>query len=939
VQAEQNYRNDAEIASQLLAAIVESSIDAIISVDFRGIITSWNNGAEKLLGYSAAEIVGTSILKVIPDDRQMEENQLLEKIQRGEKVESFETVRLTKNGRLLDIFLSASPIKDQTGKTIGVATISHDITLLKEYERENMRLSRLYSALSQINHIIVNTQKREELFTKICRALVERGGFRMAWIGWLDASARRVVPVGQWGDERGYLTNIVIDFDNAPHELGPTGIAVREGRKYICNDFDNDPCTLPWREQARLAQHRASSTFPIHTGGVVAGALTVYSDEIGFFKDKEVALLEEASNDVSFAIEHLAQEEARHRAEEIMRHERDFSDALLNGLPGIFYLYDENLKFLRWNKNFERVSGYTAAEIALMQPLHFFAEPDRKLVSDRIKEVFDKGFSDVEAGFVSKDGRSTPYYFNGIKIQFDGRDCLLGVGIDITARIEAEKARKASEARYRTLFEYAPDGIVIADAKSTYLDANPSIIRMLGYTRSEFIGLNATDIVVPEEAPHINRALNAIKARSDYHREWRLRRKDGSVCPAEVMATEMPDGNLLGMIRDITERKLAEKQLAESEKKYRELVEYANSIILRWNAEGKITFLNEYGQRFFGYSAEEIVGHHVLDTIVPSTETGGRDLQQLMERICTDPMAFEHNINENVCRDGRRVSIAWTNRIVNDEQGRVVEILSVGTDITERKAAEEKIRQLNSELEQRVRERTAQLETVNKELEAFSYSVSHDLRSPLRAINGLARIVLDNYSAQLAPEGQRYLERIRQGGQRMGQLIDDLLAFSRLSRQAMDRKRINVEKLVQTVLDELSPQREGRDIQIHVGNLPDCDGDPALLKQVWINLISNAIKYTGGRSPARMEIGCQPYQDEIAYFVRDNGAGFDMQFAHKLFKVFQRLHRADEFEGTGVGLAIVQRIIDRHHGRVWAEAKEGQGATFYFTVKGEPKHE
>jgi PAS domain S-box-containing protein len=252
----------------------------------------------------------------------------------------------------------------------------------------------------------------------------------------------------------------------------------------------------------------------------------------------------------------------------------------------------------------------------------------------------------------------------------------------------------------------------------------------------------------------------------------------------------------------------------------------------------------------------------------------------------------------------------------------------------QRNQAEQKVHQLNAELERRVLERTAQLEAANKELEAFSYSVSHDLRAPLRAVNGFAGMVLHEFGPQVPADARHYLERIRNGAKRMGELIDDLLAFSRLSRESMSCRVVDSLKLLQAVLEESAPQREGRQIEIKVGHLPPCCGDPALLKQVWVNLISNAIKYTGGRESAIIEIGCEQNNGKNIFFVRDNGAGFNMKYANKLFGVFQRLHRADEFEGTGVGLAIVQRIIHRHGGRIWADAAEGHGATFYFTIEG-----
>jgi light-regulated signal transduction histidine kinase (bacteriophytochrome) len=258
---------------------------------------------------------------------------------------------------------------------------------------------------------------------------------------------------------------------------------------------------------------------------------------------------------------------------------------------------------------------------------------------------------------------------------------------------------------------------------------------------------------------------------------------------------------------------------------------------------------------------------------------------------------------------------------------------SLQSEIRERKRAEEEVRSLNAELERRVSVRTEELGDAIKQLEAFSYSVSHDLKAPLRAINGFSKALLEDYGPQLEQQAQDYLNSIARGSERMGQLINDLLAFSRLGRNKMSTSTIDMNELARSVFDELQCATPERNIECSLKPLRPARGDRTMIRQVLVNLLSNAIKFTRPANTASIEIGCSSNQTHRnAYYVKDNGAGFDMQYYDKLFGVFQRLHSAKEFEGTGVGLAIVQRIVQRHGGRVWAEGKVNEGATFYFTL-------
>jgi len=343
----------------------------------------------------------------------------------------------------------------------------------------------------------------------------------------------------------------------------------------------------------------------------------------------------------------------------------------------------------------------------------------------------------------------------------------------------------------------------------------------------------------------------------------------------------------------------------------------------------QVLYVNPAFEELTGRTCENFYENRdiVIDVIHPDDKEGV--IKALKQRFDGVPYDKEHRI---VHLDG---SVRWvSSRIfpVRNEADEVYRWASIMEDITDQKRAEEEIRRLNEELELRVIERTAQLEAANKELEAFSYSVSHDLRAPLRAIDGFSRILIKDHASQLPSEVVRLLEIVRSNTQQMGRLIDGLLAFSRLSRQPVDKRTVNMGDLVRDVLDILQGDLEGRGVEIKIEHLPACWGDPLLLRQVWMNLLSNALKFTREREMAQIEIGYKEVDGEQVYFVKDNGVGFDMQYVDKLFGVFQRLHRDEKFEGTGVGLAIAQRIVQRHDGRVWMEGVVDQGVTSYFAL-------
>jgi PAS domain S-box-containing protein len=390
----------------------------------------------------------------------------------------------------------------------------------------------------------------------------------------------------------------------------------------------------------------------------------------------------------------------------------------------------------------------------------------------------------------------------------------------------------------------------------------------------------------------------------------------------------------VGVNRDITEQQRSEAALRESEARLAGIVGSAMDAIISVDESHAIVLFNAAAEQVFRCPASQALGAS-LDRFVPPAvrERHAQEIRDFADRGVTSRSMGSLRPLTALRADGEEFPIEATISQVQVAGKKIFTVII--RDITARLRAEAEVRHMNEELERRVAERTAELEAANKELEAFSYSVSHDLRAPLRAIDGFSRILLEEYVAHLPPLAQEYFQLVRNNAQQMGRLVDDLLAFARLSRQPLARREVDHDLLVRQCLDELRSESDGRQIELNIAPLPTAQGDPALLKQVWINLLANALKYTRRREVGAIAIGSSDAGAETVYFVQDNGVGFDMRYSDKLFGVFQRMHRAEEYEGTGVGLAIVQRIIHRHGGRVWAKAELDRGATFYFTLGGE----
>jgi PAS domain S-box-containing protein len=496
--------------------------------------------------------------------------------------------------------------------------------------------------------------------------------------------------------------------------------------------------------------------------------------------------------------------------------------------------------------------------------------------------------------------------------------------------LERTEQLNVSEMKYRHLFQSNPMPLWVLDINTLmFLDVNESALRLYGYTREELLSMSSIELRPEEERPRYAEVGRKTPGTQNTG-IWKHCKKDGTIIHSEVIAHEIQfEGKSARLIlaNDVTDKVKALRELQISEARFRRIFDSRMIGFLFWDDHGTITESNDHFLEMVGYTRAELrQGLMNVNEMTPSqyAATEAVALQQIKASGVCEPFEKEY-----IRKDGTRIPVMVGGADISDSYS-VMGVTSV-MDISERKKMEQEILDLNRSLEIRIEERTRALQEVNKELESFTYSFSHDLRAPLRAVHGYAQILTEDYQSKLDREGVRLLESLKYNARRMGHLVDDLLAFSRIGKVSLSEGRIDVTSLVKSVAHELNTA-ENKRARLVVHPLGIAGADNRLLRQVFQNLISNALKYSSNKEAPEIEVGVKEINGECTWFVKDNGAGFDMAYYNKLFGVFERLHGQEEFDGTGVGLAIVQRIVQRHGGRIWAEGKTGEGATFYFTL-------
>ncbi len=619
-------------------------------------------------------------------------------------------------------------------------------------------------------------------------------------------------------------------------------------------------------------------------------------------------------------------------------------NALFQASPDAVFLHRDDFSIADVNERALQLFGYSHEEFLQRSVLDISGEgfTEARLAQLRAESEACQ-LLEFEWLAQRSNGEEFPVEVRLLRLRSDLEDEVTMVAIvrDLSARKAAEAEALATQERMRLHLENTPLGIIEWDREQRVVAWNPAAERIFGYRHDEALGRTATELIIPEDLGGKIHGLwkDLLESRGGYRSTNHNRTRDGRriLCDWYNTCLRNEHGEAFAVatvVDDITERTRLHEELTQSRTEWAYAMDFFEDAIYLVDLDDRVVRANRAFCELTGLTPEQLVGRDIMDIMHPHGERtpcpvcaarkARRDTRITMEADDpANPVSFPVDIMLRVTRN---------------EQGEPIGILMGIRNLSEQRRIEAELRQHRDHLEELVQERTQQLEASNQELESFSYSVSHDLRAPLRSIAGFSQLVQEEYGERLDDTARNYLTRVCTNAQRMGLLIDDMLRLSRMTRHAMRYEAVDLSSIATQVIGELRETEPQRNVEFQCTPDLRVQGDAKLLQTVLVNLLGNAWKYTQFRPRAVIHFGSTQREGASCYFVRDNGAGFDMQYSHKLFEAFQRLHRMEEFPGNGIGLATVQRIILRHGGETWAEGQPDQGATFYFSLPKRTPH-
>ncbi len=625
-------------------------------------------------------------------------------------------------------------------------------------------------------------------------------------------------------------------------------------------------------------------------------------------------------------------------AAKVLKESEDRFRSYVENSPNGIFIVDRKGNYVEVNPTAAKLTGYSQEELLGMNISEIVAPEERAASGLRFKKLTQIGKMSSESVYITKSGERRHWTLQAVKLS---EDRFLGFTTDITERVNSEKALTASQEKYDLAMDVTEEGIW-----EWYIDTDEVIWsskweRMFGEENQRHSFSSWADRIHPDDKDETNTALQKHLSEKSpmWQSQYRIKTTNGSwmwVLGKGRVINRDQEGKplyMVGTISDITEIKLLEEMLSFRQRQFERVLDLLPVGVWLADKTGKLISSNPMGPKIWG--AEPHVGMDEYGVFSARKYPSG-------EPIAPEDWALAHTIREGITVENELLEIDafdGVKRIIEnftapllDSVGNVEGAIVVNHDITDLKKAEQAVQELNADLERRVIERTEQLETANEEMEAFVYSVSHDLRAPLRAIDGYSHFLRDQYDDLIDEEGLRYFQTISENISRMNNLIDGLLNLSKINRTELEYQNVDSAKMVNNILENLQRQYGVQENEFLVHELPSVNGDEVLLYQVWHNLLENAVKYSRKVEHPLITVGVQVDEEFTAFSVQDNGVGFDNQYVGNLFGVFQRLHSVKEYDGVGIGLAIVERIINRHDGKVWAEGEEGIGATFYFSL-------
>jgi len=878
-----------------LSRQINYSNDAIYVVDANRRIKAWNRGAENLYGFTAIEVLDKDANEVLRTALSKTEIVGAQKQIDERGYWTGELKRQTKAGKEIYVYSSVSGIRDGSGDITGYVAVSFDIgdqIALRE------QVNYLASLVEQSQEAIIST---------------DTDGYIISW----NTGAEKIVGYSR-GDVQG-------------KKLMELGLDTRAG-KDLSVILEKTIATGGWKTELNLLQKNGSPLFGSVNASVIKNKEGIITAVV--FMIDDISIRKQLEEELQRSNEALEQR-VRERTEELSRNEQRFRALIENSAEGITLTDKSGSVFYR-SPGAYKITGHLPAGLNAQNVVH---PDDVEIIKAAGKEAMARPGMPVNWQVRFKHASGVYEWMEGTLtnlFHIEGVNAIVANYRNITDRKLAEEKLIANEVRFRSLIENITDGIVLNDAAYNILYQSPSVTRILGYTEEERAGRKVIEYIHPDYAERFAELYRRLENSpgKPISFQYQFRHKKGHYIWLEGVVTNLLHDPLISAYvanyRDITKRKESEEQLRKSEELYRKLFEN----MLNGFAYCKGIF---EGDKLIDYLFVNV--NHEFELQTGLKDVAGKKISEIDPEILVANQEYIDTI-ARVALEGTSAKFEtfapplkkWLSvSLYSPEKEYFVVLVD---NITDRKQHEQRIKKLNADLELRVAKRTEQLRKSNEELEAFSYSVSHDLRAPLRAIIGFTAMLEDDYGSQLDDEAKRITSVIKSNTLKMGHLIDDLLSFSRMGRQDMIKTNIDTDEMVRTVINlpEIKQQNADRPVKWILHDLPDINGDANTLRQVWINLVSNAVKYSGKTEKPEVEINFRQEGEKIIFSVRDNGVGFDEKYKNKLFRVFQRLHSHDEFEGTGIGLAIVEKIVSKHEGSVWAESAPGRGATFYFSL-------